>query len=179
VRQAAALMAATTWVTSDPAAATAWVDSLEDLPLKNQLTLDLASTWASIDPVAALDYARSRSEHALQHETLREVFGSWAQVDGPALDQWLAGQPADETSDLARIELATTRFANDPAAALATAAAIASEETRTARMVSLFGFWAQKNGPEARAWLLDAEVAPALRPRLERLAVRPESIEEE
>lgn len=178
-RQAAAVMAATTWVHSDPAAATAWVDSLTDLSLKNQLTLDMAGTWASIDPEAALAYAQARVEPSLQQETMREVFDSWAMVDSTALDRWLADRPADETTDLARDQLAVTRFANDPAGALATAAGMAGEESRRARMESLFASWAEKNRPQARAWLRDAEVPAPLRPRLEKLASDPEAADED
>jgi hypothetical protein len=172
-------MAVTSWVTSDPAAAASWVESLQDPSLKNHLTLEMAGTWASIDPQAALTYAQTQPDTATRTVTLREVFTSWAQMDGPSLNQWLATQPTGPTTDLAHEQLATTRFAHDPAGAMAAAAAISDENTRQARLESMFAYWNRKSPADARQWLNETPVSPALRPRLEQLTAAPPDTEEE
>jgi hypothetical protein len=139
----------------------------------------MAGTWASIDPQAALTYAQTQPDTATRTVTLREVFTSWAQMDGPSLNQWLATQPAGPTADLAHDQLATTRFANDPAEAMAAAAAISDENKRQARLESMFAYWNRKNPAEARQWLNETPVSPALRPRLEQLTAAPPDTEEE
>src|SRR5690606_10549545 len=122
------------------------------------------------DPEAALEYAQGRPEHALRHQATQEVFDSWAHVDGPAMERWLAAQPANETTDQAWALLANDRFPGDPALAIATASRRGDDEG-AGQVDSLFAFWVQKDVASARQWLKDTAMAEPLRFRLEELAV--------
>ncbi len=108
------------WAKRDPAAATQWVNQVNDAALQQPLAGSLAVAYAEIDPVLAAQWAiRAVRPGAVLDRTLAEIAGAWAQYEPTAVAEWVARFPAGTGRQMAVGNLMNTWGNRDRVAATA------------------------------------------------------------
>ncbi len=95
IRTEAVTAVAQTWAASDPKAARAWADSIQDAALGEQVTGACAAGMASASPAEAVAWIEAQPATAGKKANLRQIFAVWAASDPKAALDWIDAQPND------------------------------------------------------------------------------------
>lgn len=131
----------------DPAAALAWVESLESPGARKQSTDQVMRMWASEDAPGALARAQTLTDPAQQKSAMRAVLETWATNDPDAVLAW-AATASGEQREVALLHGSLQKADNDPAASASIVGQLLSQSAGTDTPSHL----ANAAGNVAQAW---------------------------
>lgn len=87
------------WGESDPDAALAWANSLQDTNAQERALTKVLLGWSKEQREVAVDYAVNLPAGDLQNAVVKQVVGDWTFWDSPGVAKWLGQNPqfADQT----------------------------------------------------------------------------------
>ena len=138
------------WAGQNPLAAAAYVARAEPAWERLRLMDSLGLTWLQSDPKQA---AAWWIDHAPGSDTLVKIVNVWTQHDANAAGEWLRQQPADATSDAARMTFARQICEMDPESALRWAETITETEMRDGSMRFIYALWKQRDAAASQKFL--------------------------
>ncbi len=99
IRTEAVVAVAKTWAETDPEAAKAWADRVQDAALGEQVTAACALGMAATRPEEAIAWMNSQPATANKTDNMRQIFSRWADFDPEAALAWIDAQPKDAGMD--------------------------------------------------------------------------------
>ncbi|MEY4489404.1 MAG: hypothetical protein RIQ79_1912 [Verrucomicrobiota bacterium] len=144
------------WSARDTPAALAWLDSIPDVALRNDLLAEAASNYSSDAPEKSIPLALRLPPGPLRDNALANTLGHWADDNPDAALAWLRAHDDPSLTAVAeRIQgqLLGKLAANDPAAALARWQNLPANEARITAAPGIAKAWAKSDPAAAARWI--------------------------
>ena len=145
-----------TWNGRDSSAALAWLDSIPDTALRNDILAQAVDSSSSNQPEKTLPLALRLPPGPGREAALTDTLASWAGQNPEAALAWLHDHDDPSlTAAAARVQgrLLGNLAAADPAAALARWQSLPADETRIAAVPGIAMAWAGTDPAAAAHWL--------------------------
>ena len=162
-----ASMVAQNWATRDPAAAAAWVMSLNEPTARSAAIGSMVSTWASDQPDVAAAWVMGLPSGSDRTGALYQLGRSWASFDPVNAADWLLAQnPPSPSLDSAIQGLASTVMQSNPQGAMAWAGSISNPTQRNTLMEQAGRLWMRRDPERAAAFIANSSLPASTRRRL-------------
>lgn len=155
--------ALSSFVSSDPERAAAWMTSGQGKPYFSQRVGSIASSWASIDPVAAAAWASSIKNGGSRDAAISSIAATWTRADPSESLGWIKGIRGSSDRNTALASFGRTLASTDPDGAAYWSSQISDNKLREETVSKVVSTWKTLNAAAAEQFVRSNPSAAFLR----------------